>query len=128
MAEGCIFCDMNKEKDREILFYSERLTAIHDAFPVTPGHILIVTKRHASDFFELDELEYRELHGMIRRARDFITNEGHSPDGYNIGMNCGEAAGQTIMHFHCHVIPRYRGDMREPRGGVRHCVAGKGSY
>jgi len=128
MKEGCIFCGLDEGKDREILFSSERLVAVRDAFPVTQGHILIITKQHKKDFFELDEAEYSELHGMIQRAREFIINEGHSPDGYNIGMNCGEAAGQTVMHFHCHVIPRYGGDMKEPRGGVRHCVAGKGNY
>jgi len=128
MNEGCIFCNLESANDREILFSSERLVAVRDAFPVTPGHILIITKQHKEDLFGLDEAEFSELHSMIRRARDFITNEGHSPDGYNIGMNCGEAAGQTIMHFHCHVIPRYKGDMMEPRGGVRHCVAGKGTY
>lgn len=128
MNKECIFCGIDKGNGREILFSSESLVAVHDAFPVTSGHILIISKKHRKDFFELDESEYRELHGMILRAEEFIINEGHSPDGYNIGMNCNEAAGQTIMHFHCHVIPRYRGDTIEPRGGVRHCVAGKGSY
>ena len=64
---------------------------------------------------------------MIEVAKKLIEND-NSPDGYNIGMNCGESAGQTIFHFHCHVIPRYIGDMENPRGGVRHCVAGKGNY
>ncbi len=128
MTEGCLFCDLDKNNDREILFSSERLVAVWDAFPVTPGHILIISKKHRNDFFELEGTEYHELQGMILRAREFIKNEGKSPDGYNIGMNCNEAAGQTIMHFHCHVIPRYRGDTMKPRGGVRHCVAGKGIY
>ncbi|MDP6155462.1 MAG: HIT family protein [Candidatus Thermoplasmatota archaeon] len=128
MNEGCIFCGFEKGKDREILFSSKSLIAVQDAYPVTPGHILIITKKHRNDFFELNGIEYRELQSMILLAVDFITSEGLSPEGYNIGMNCGSAGGQTIMHFHCHVIPRYSGDMKEPRGGVRHCVAGKGNY
>jgi diadenosine tetraphosphate (Ap4A) HIT family hydrolase len=64
---------------------------------------------------------------LIDKAKDLIDYE-FTPDGYNIGMNCGFAAGQTVMHFHCHVIPRYFGDMENPRGGVRHCIQGKGYY
>lgn len=101
--------------------------AIRDKFPVNPGHTLIISKAHKIDFFALDEEERAELSGLIIKAKDLVEKE-FSPEGYNIGMNCGEVAGQTVHHFHCHVIPRYKGDMDDPRGGVRHCVAGKGYY
>jgi diadenosine tetraphosphate (Ap4A) HIT family hydrolase len=79
------------------------------------------------DFFDLSKDEKEALITCINKAKELIEKE-YSPDGYNIGMNCGEAAGQTIFHFHCHVIPRYKNDMTDPRGGVRHCVEGKGYY
>lgn len=68
-----------------------------------------------------------DMHLWIDIAKNLIEKD-HKPDGYNIGMNCGETAGQTVFHFHCHIIPRYKGDMENPRGGVRHCVSGKGNY
>ncbi len=128
MDSKCVFCDMGKNSREKIQFSSDRFFVVWDSYPVAPGHLLIITKEHRRDYFDLDEKENAELHGMIRRAREFILAEGYSPDGYNIGMNCGRAAGQTVMHFHCHVIPRYRGDMEEPRGGVRHCIPHKGGY
>jgi len=102
--------------------------AIWDGYPVSPGHVLIITRRHRADYFELDDGEREELHTMIAQARQHMEASGHRPQGYNIGMNCGRAAGQSVMHFHCHVIPRYEGDMDEPKGGVRHCIPGKGVY
>lgn len=100
---------------------------VEDAYPVSPGHILVISKELRSDYFELTAEERSDLDAAIQLARDLI-GKSHRPDGYNIGMNCGAAAGQTVFHFHCHVIPRYRGDMEDPRGGVRHCVTGKGYY
>jgi diadenosine tetraphosphate (Ap4A) HIT family hydrolase len=100
---------------------------IRDAYPVSPGHCLIVSNREVSDFFELSEDEHADLASMVLVAKQLIEAE-HAPSGYNIGMNCGISAGQTVMHFHCHVIPRYTGDAEDPRGGVRHCVPGKGYY
>lgn len=100
---------------------------LYDGFAVSPGHILIVSKRLCTDYFELTATEKSDLDEAIQLAKETI-EENYTPDGYNIGMNCGEAAGQTVFHFHCHVIPRYYGDMDDPRGGVRHCVAGKGNY
>ena len=86
-----------------------------------------ISKTLKKDFFELNDDERNELPIMIEVAKNLIEKD-HKPDGYNIGMNCGEAAGQTVMHFHCHVIPRYLGDMENPRGGIRHCVRNKGYY
>ncbi|WP_088339630.1 HIT family protein [Robiginitalea sediminis] len=109
------------------VFESEFFFAIYDRFPVSEGHILIISKQEKKDYFELNQNEQEELPKLILKAKGILEDK-HSPDGYNIGMNCGEVAGQTVMHFHCHVIPRYKGDMGDPRGGVRHCVEGKGYY
>lgn len=100
---------------------------IYDGFPVNEGHILIISKDTRKDYFELSKEERLEMHAAIDLAKGIIEKK-HSPDGYNIGMNCGEFAGQTIFHFHCHLIPRYKGDMENPRGGVRYCIPEKGSY
>lgn len=113
--------------ESRILFESDEFLIIKDLFPVSPGHMLIISKREASDFFTLSDSERNHLNESIIIAKSLIELE-HKPDGYNIGMNCGAAAGQTVFHFHCHVIPRYFGDMKNPRGGVRHCVEGKGNY
>ena len=89
--------------------------------------MLIISNREVVDFFNLNADEKATLMEMIGKAKVLIEKE-YAPDGYNIGMNCGQVAGQTVMHFHCHVIPRYHGDMEDPRGGIRHCVTGKGYY
>lgn len=110
-----------------ILSESVDFLIIKDIFPVSPGHMLLISKREASDFFALTDSERSQLNKSILIAKSLIELE-YKPDGYNIGMNCGAAAGQTVFHFHCHVIPRYFGDMENPMGGVRHCVEGKGNY
>lgn len=114
------------EADR-IIYQGEYFFLVKDGYPVSPGHILIISNKEKLDYFELDANERIELTELLHKAKEIIGNES-KPDGYNIGMNCGVAAGQSVMHFHCHVIPRYEGDMKKPKGGVRHCVEGKGSY
>jgi len=114
------------EKSR-ILYSSNYFMLIWDAYPVSPGHMLIVSINEKIDYFELSDHEKNDLTKMIDKAQTII-NEKYSPDGFNIGMNCGTSAGQTVMHFHCHVIPRYDGDVEDPRGGIRHCIPGKGYY
>jgi len=109
------------------LYESKYFFIINDNYPVAPGHKLIISKRETLDFFSLTPEEKAELTTLIEKAKDLVLKE-HTPDGFNIGMNCGATAGQTVMHFHCHLIPRYTGDMDDPRGGVRHCVEGKGYY
>ena len=113
--------------EEKILFKGEYFFLIYDSFPVSPGHVLIISNELRPDFFSLNQEEKSELPVMMEKAKQII-QQNHKPDGYNIGMNCGETAGQTVMHFHCHVIPRYEGDMEDPRGGVRHCVEGRGYY
>lgn len=111
----------------EKLYEGEFFFLIYDRYPVSPGHILIISNDEKTDYFSLDKEEQRELASLIEITKEIIEKE-RNPDGYNIGMNCGETAGQTVMHFHCHVIPRYSGDMDNPRGGIRHCIKDKGYY
>ena len=110
-----------------ILFKNDFFYIIKDAFPVSPGHCLIISNVVRENYFELTIEERMNLNEVIQVAKEIIEEE-HKPDGYNIGMNCGESAGQTVFHFHCHLIPRYSGDMENPKGGVRHCITGKGYY
>lgn len=116
----------NIEKDL-ILFKNEDFFVIEDGFPVSPGHMLIISNVIKKDYFELSESEKINLIFTIEKAKEII-KKNYKPDGYNIGMNCGEAAGQTVFHFHCHIIPRYTGDMKNPKGGIRHCISNKGYY
>jgi superfamily II DNA or RNA helicase/diadenosine tetraphosphate (Ap4A) HIT family hydrolase len=120
----CPFC----EPDQERVFYRGRLVVgLWDAFPVSDGHALLVPKRHVTAWFDATPEEQSELTQAIAEARRAI-EAVHSPDGYNIGVNVGQAAGQTVFHLHVHVIPRYAGDVPNPRGGVRHVLPGKGNY
>lgn len=110
-----------------IIYKGEHFFIIEDGFPVSPGHLLIISNKVRLDYFELNEEEKLALTSMIDKAKEIILAK-YKPDGFNIGMNCGAMAGQTVFHFHCHLIPRYQGDMENPRGGVRHVIPSKGSY
>lgn len=111
----------------EIIIESYNFFVIKDKYPVSKNHLLIISKRVVNDYFSLNQEEQKELTDLINKSKAYI-EQIDNPDGFNIGMNCGEAAGQTIMHFHCHIIPRYTGDVDNPSGGIRHCVIGKGYY
>jgi diadenosine tetraphosphate (Ap4A) HIT family hydrolase len=113
--------------ENRIIHRGDLFFLIRDIYPVSPGHTLIITNELKKDYFELSEDELAELPLMIAMAKHLIEEE-FQPDGYNIGMNCGESAGQTVFHFHCHVIPRYNGDMEDPRGGVRGVIPEKQKY
>jgi diadenosine tetraphosphate (Ap4A) HIT family hydrolase len=117
---------LNKPKS-EWLYEGNYFFLIYDSFPVSPGHILIITKRLVNDYFGLYLTELNEFNYMVNKAKEII-EKNNKPDGYNIGMNCGADAGQTIMHFHYHVIPRYKGDVKNPRGGVRGVIPNKMKY
>ncbi|NLB52236.1 MAG: HIT family protein [Syntrophomonadaceae bacterium] len=120
--ENCIFCE------REDLFMENDLAwTKFDKYPVSPGHILIISKRHIADFFSTTPEERRALNQLLDEAKQILDQKYH-PDGYNIGINCGEDAGQSIMHLHIHLIPRYRGDLENPKGGVRGVIPGKRGY
>lgn len=118
------FTAIPKEK---VVFQNNLFFIIHDSFPVSPGHLLIISNEIRNDYFDLTLSEKQELANMIDKAKLIIETK-YKPDGYNIGMNCGKHAGQTVFHFHCHVIPRYKGDMPNPRGGVRGVIPEKMQY
>jgi diadenosine tetraphosphate (Ap4A) HIT family hydrolase len=101
--------------------------AIRDGFPVSPGHTLIVPRREVPTWFDASRDEQRAILELIETVKLQLDQE-FSPDGYNVGFNAGEAAGQTVMHLHVHVIPRYRGDVDDPRGGIRHVMPSKAAY
>ena len=117
----------SKISDDKKIYSGEFFFMIYDGYPVSPGHILIISNQEKVDYFSLTKEEQSELTSLIEVAKGIIEKD-QNPEGYNIGMNCGEAAGQTVMHFHCHIIPRYCGDMEDPKGGIRHCIRDKGYY
>ncbi len=100
---------------------------VRDAFPISLGHTLIIPKRHVGSFFELAADERAELLALLDKAKTVVDKE-FSPQGYNIGINDGAAAGQTVPHLHIHLIPRYQGDRPDPRGGVRWIIPEKADY
>jgi len=113
---SCVFCDLD---DRDIVIENDLIRAIYDRYPVNEGHMLIIPERHFSSFFSATEEEVAAIYEIMHKAKDHL-DEKYQPDGYNVGINIGRAAGQTIMHLHVHVIPRYEGDVEDPRGGIRH--------
>jgi superfamily II DNA or RNA helicase/HKD family nuclease len=120
----CPFCAPSSDK---VFFPGELVVGIWDAFPVSPGHALLTPRRHVAEWFDATPEEQTELLRAIAVAKAVIETK-HRPDGYNIGINVGRAAGQTVFHLHVHVIPRYMGDVPDPRGGVRHVIPSKGNY
>ena len=115
-SEGCIFCAPRCQSD--LLGSNDLAIAFPAGYPVSPGHTLIVPRRHEADFFCLTANEQAALVALVNPVRAVLAERYH-PDAYNLGVNAGKAAGQTIRHAHLHVIPRYAGDVAEPRGGVR---------
>lgn len=124
MKDSCPFCDVTPDR---IAFSDQFIVALWDAFPVSPGHLLIVPRRHAAIWEDLSEAERNAVWRSIDRGIEIIMSQ-HAPDGFNVGFNHSEAAGQTVFHFHLHVIPRYTGDVADPRGGIRHVIPSKANY
>jgi diadenosine tetraphosphate (Ap4A) HIT family hydrolase len=118
----CLFCT----DPRGVSLTGELAYSARDTYAASPGHTLVIPKRHVASFFELTTEEIEECMSLINKEKKIIDDEFH-PDGYNIGVNVGVAAGQSIMHVHIHIIPRYEGDVENPQGGVRH-VTRKGHY
>ena len=119
----CLFCTAPRGVSRKNnLAFSAR-----DSFAVSPGHTLIIPRRHVSSFFDLTPEEINACMELITEERK-VLDEEFNPDGYNIGVNIGPAAGQSILHVHIHLIPRYEGDVDNPQGGVRHVIPGKAYY
>ncbi len=123
---NCIFCYQNLKKP--IIAEMDSIVAIPDGYPVTSGHLLIIPKRHVMDYFGLTKKELHEIHKMIHNLRERFLNEDPSVTGFNIGINCGFSAGQSIFHAHIHLIPRRNKDTKNPKGGVRGVIHGKRSY
>jgi diadenosine tetraphosphate (Ap4A) HIT family hydrolase len=123
--ELCPFC--NPDKERELLLESATAYALLDKFPVSPGHTLIIPKRHAADYFDLSFKEQSACWFMANKVKE-VLQKRFNPDGFNVGININESAGQTVCHVHIHIIPRYKGDVEKPRGGVRGVIPSKRDY
>lgn len=121
---SCPFCTLDLSR---VLMVNDHAIAFSDGFPVTPGHSLIVPKRHISSLFETTKEEQAAIFELLAQMRELLLAE-RAPDGFNIGINDGTAAGQTVMHLHIHLIPRYAGDTEDPRGGVRWIMPEKAPY
>lgn len=122
----CLFCEWKEHKEK-IIFENELAFATYDGYAVSKGHMLFMTKRHVDNFFNITLDERNAIFELVNEAKKMLDEE-YKPDGYNIGMNCGVAAGQSVMHIHVHLIPRYNGDVENPRGGVRGVIPQKQNY
>jgi diadenosine tetraphosphate (Ap4A) HIT family hydrolase len=120
----CLFCRIPAE---DILIEHPLVLVKRDGYPVSRGHTLIIPRRHVASFFETTEEERAAMMKLLDEAKAILDRE-YSPDGYNIGINNGAVAGQTVMHVHMHLIPRYAGDRPDPRGGVRWILPEKAPY
>jgi diadenosine tetraphosphate (Ap4A) HIT family hydrolase len=123
-TDPCPFCAIPPGR---VIDSNDLAFAVGDAFPVAPGHTLIISRRHVESFFDLTPDEVAAVMALLGRAKIRL-DAINGPDGYNVGVNVGRAAGQTVMHVHVHLIPRRAGDVADPRGGIRHVIPGKGDY
>jgi len=121
----CPFC--NLDSDRELIVESATAFAIYDKFPVSAGHALIILKKHYVNYFDLTFKEQAACIFMLNKVKEIVSSK-FNPDGFNIGINVGEKAGQTVNHVHIHFIPRYNGDVEDARGGVRGVISEKQKY
>ena len=122
----CVFCKYLENREK-IIYENELAYAVYDSFPVNKGHMLILPKRHVASYFDLSEDEKNDINLLLEISKNHINQVFH-PDGYNIGVNEGIYAGQTIMHCHIHLIPRYIGDVENPKGGIRGVIPEKQKY
>ncbi|MEJ2218504.1 MAG: HIT domain-containing protein [Gemmatimonadota bacterium] len=123
-TEPCPFCEPDEAR---VMRRTRHAFALSDAYPVSEGHTLVIPVRHVASVFNLSAEEQAEIWRLAIQMRTDLT-EHHQPDGFNIGVNDGTAAGQTVLHAHVHVIPRYQGDVPDPRGGIRWVLAGQAPY
>jgi diadenosine tetraphosphate (Ap4A) HIT family hydrolase len=123
--KDCVFCDIARER---IIAENEYCVAFYDLYPVTEKHVLIIPKTHRLDYFDLSHSEREGVNELLITLKDMIISEDSTVTGFNIGINCGEDAGQTVFHCHIHLIPRRKGDMDNPRGGVRGVIPEKRLY
>ena len=123
--KGCIFCLISNKR---IVTQNNLAYLIYDKYPVTSGHCLIIPKRHFSDYFEITQAEMNSIHQLIKVGKELNRKESGTVNGFNIGINNGKIAGQTILHTHIHLIPRRESDVENPVGGIRNIIPGKGDY
>ncbi len=121
----CIFCHPTKD---EILAENDYAQIIKDNSPVSQGHCIVIPKRHIKTLFEATNEENTAFFELIKKAKQLILDKGLTPDGFNVGSNNDVAAGQSVFHLHIHVIPRYLGDVDNPKGGIRHVIPKNASY
>jgi diadenosine tetraphosphate (Ap4A) HIT family hydrolase len=122
---GCLFCEIPKKR---IICENSLAYAVRDHYPVTPGHSLVIPRRHVRQYFDLGRPELNACNDLLDQVRSVTGKEDQKIKGFNIGVNDGETAGQSIFHCHIHLIPRRLGDVENPRGGIRHVIPGKGLY
>ena len=123
--EQCLFCNIPQDR---VIAENSIAYAITDEFPVTEGHTLVIPKNHVDEYFGLSIEELLGCDNLLKSVRRDLLLADNSIKGFNIGMNSGAVAGQTIFHCHTHLIPRREGDVNNPRGGVRNVIPGKGLY
>lgn len=123
----CKFCDTVVSEDRRVAEFGS-MFAVYDRYPVTEGHLLIIPYRHVEYFFDLTSDEVHDTIALIKALHYSLASKDSTITGFNIGMNCGVSAGQTVMHAHIHLIPRRDGDLENPRGGVRGVIPHKMDY
>ena len=124
-TEQCLFCNKAKQK---IIYSNKLIFVVRDSYPVTKYHTLIIPHRHVSDFFDLSHDELSDLNKILKKQRQSLLNIDKEITGFNVGVNAGPDAGQSIMHCHIHLIPRRKGDTKNPRGGVRGVIPSKQKY
>ena len=124
VTHSCPFCSLERSR---VIVQNDFVMAFYDGFPVNPGHTLIVPKRHVANYFDLEREEKEALWEMADYCKTILDNQ-FKPSGYNIGINIGVSAGQSVPHVHLHLIPRYEGDTPNPRGGVRGVIPKRQNY
>jgi len=124
--DSYVFCAL--EPSGRVLLENELALCIADAYPVTHGHSLVIPRRHVADGLALHQPEWNAVVELLKRRREQLSAQDASISGWNLGLNSGEAAGQTVFHAHWHLIPRREGDCEEPRGGVRGVIGGRQGY
>ena len=124
-TEQCLFCNKKKQK---IIYSTELMFVVRDSYPVTKLHTLIIPHRHVSDFFDLNDNELSDLSKILKKEKQSLLNLDKTISAFNVGVNAGKDAGQSIMHCHIHLIPRRKGDIENPRGGVRGVIPSKQKY
>ncbi|MDP2918176.1 MAG: HIT family protein [bacterium] len=123
----CFFCALQIKEERKCIIENKTFFVIYDDYPVSKGHCLIVSKRHLISFFDLTKEQLQDFFTIIKGAKEIVQNK-FQPSAFNIGINEGREAGRTVDHLHIHLIPRYRGDVANPVGGVRNVIPWKGDY